>query len=132
MNINEKLLKYAKYKGFSERKFTLSLGLSIGVLTRGKNIGSNYLVRIKENYIDLNMDWLLYDEGEMILPEEYKSKTSHTIANERENSYENECKNCDRLEELLEAKEQSISFLQDTIKVLKHQLGINNGKSKAS
>ncbi len=33
---------------------------------RGNNIGSGYLKVIKTNYPDLNMDWLLYDEGPMI------------------------------------------------------------------
>ncbi len=66
MSINKKLLQYAEHKGISQRKFTASLDLSEGVLRRGKNIGSGYLIRIREKYPDLSMDWLLFDEGGMI------------------------------------------------------------------
>ena len=66
MNINEKIIQYIDFKGISQRQFTAKCKLSEGVLRRGNNIGSGYLKVIKTNYPDLNMDWLLYDEGPMI------------------------------------------------------------------
>lgn len=67
MNVNDKLLQYLDFKGISQRQFTQSLSMAEGVLRRGKNIGSGYLARIKRNYPDLNMDWVVFDEGEMII-----------------------------------------------------------------
>jgi hypothetical protein len=66
MNINSKIIQYLDYKGVSQREFTSKCNLSEGVLRRGKNIGSGYLINIKTNYPDLNMNWLLFDQGEMI------------------------------------------------------------------
>ncbi len=67
MSVNKKLLEYAEFKGISQRKFTASLGLSEGVLRRGKNIGSGYLIRVREKYPDLSMEWLLFDKGNMLI-----------------------------------------------------------------
>ncbi len=67
MNVNDKLLQYLDVKGISQRQFTQSLSMAEGVLRRGKNIGSGYLARIKRKYPDLNMDWVVFDEGKMII-----------------------------------------------------------------
>lgn len=67
MNVNDKLLQYLDFKGLSQRQFTQSLSMAEGVLRRGKNIGSGYLARIRRNYPDLNLNWVLFDEGEMII-----------------------------------------------------------------
>lgn len=70
MNINNKLLTYLEFKGISQRKFTANCKLSEGVLRGGNNLGSGYLKIIKQNYPDLNMDWLLFDKGNMIVDDE--------------------------------------------------------------
>jgi 3-keto-L-gulonate-6-phosphate decarboxylase len=36
-------------------------------LRAGKDLGIDKIRTIKEQYPDLNMDWVIYDEGEMIL-----------------------------------------------------------------
>lgn len=121
MSINKKLIQYIDYKHISQRQFTAKCKLSEGVLRRGKNIGSGYLKAIKTNYPDLNMNWLLFDEGNMLLQEE-------NILSDNDIEYKKQCKNCETLEKLLEAKDE-------TIAILKHQLGIgngSNGNSKAS
>lgn len=119
MTVNEKLLQYAEYKGISQRKFTKSLGLSEGVLRKGKNIGSGYLNRVKEKYHDLNMSWLLYDEGEMI-------QDSTQMVNESEEKYEVEKRLTEKLENELAHYKELLKSKEETIAILKHQLGITN------
>lgn len=73
MNINEKLIAYLDFKGISQRKFTMDLKMAEGVLRSGKNIGSGYLKRIKIYCPDLNINWLLFDEENMIVGDENTS-----------------------------------------------------------
>ena len=116
-SVNQKLLQYAEYKGISQRKFTKSLGLSEGVLRKGKNLGSGYLKRIKEKYHDLNMDWLLYDEGEMLLD-------LRAMAMEGQAYYGRECLKCEQLEKELALSKELLEAKNETIAILKKQLGV--------
>ena len=118
-SVNQKLLQYAEYKGISQRKFTQSLGLSEGVLRKGKNLGSGYLKNIKEKYHDLNMNWLLYDEGEMILK-------FRNMAAEGGSEYGKDCSKCEKLEKELESTRKLLDSKNETITILKHQLGIKD------
>ena len=69
MSTKEKLLQYIEYKEITQGKFCRKIGVSNGFLTSGKHIGSEKLKAIRDNYPDLNMDWLVYDEGEMLIKE---------------------------------------------------------------
>ncbi len=69
MNTKEKILQYLEFKDISQGKFCRKIGVSNGFLASGKHIGSEKLKIIRDNYIDLNMNWLIYDEGEMIIKE---------------------------------------------------------------
>lgn len=117
MSVNQKLLQYAEHKEISQRKFTASLGLSEGVLRKGKNVGSGCLKKIKEKYHDLNMNWLLFDEGNMIID-------PNEIVNEAAENYQKVCHNCKKLEIELQISKELISAKSETIAILKHQLGI--------
>jgi len=109
MTVNEKLLKYADYIGVSQRKFTKNLGLSEGVLRNSKNLGSGYLKKIKNIHHNLNMNWLLYDEGNMLLE-------NQNMVNEPILEYKKE-EDCSHLRELLRAKDE-------TIEILRYKLGM--------
>ncbi len=67
MSSKEKIIAYLAYKDISQRKFSLKTGLSEGILRAGKDLGVDKIRTIKEHYPDLNMDWVIYDEGNMIL-----------------------------------------------------------------
>ncbi len=67
MNTKEKILQYLDFKEISQGKFCRKIGVSNGFLASGKHIGSEKLKVIRDNYVDLNMDWLIYDEGVMIV-----------------------------------------------------------------
>lgn len=62
----EKLQEYLEYKGFSKNSFYKKTGLSIGFLDSGKSFGLDKLKVIVDNYPDLNPDWLIFNEGNMI------------------------------------------------------------------
>ena len=67
MGTKEKLKQYADYKGFTPYKIEKILGLTNGSLRSGKDFGVDKISIIRDNCPDLNMNWFLYDEGEMIL-----------------------------------------------------------------
>ena len=70
MNINKKILQYLEIKGVSQRKFSLMTSTSDGLLRKGGNISSEKLIVIRNKFPDLNMNWLLFNDGEMLLQEE--------------------------------------------------------------
>lgn len=66
--VKSRLLAYLKAKRISQMEFTRSLGVSptyIGAMRKG--IPAPKMKLIAELYPDLNRDWLLYGEGEMLL-----------------------------------------------------------------
>lgn len=62
----EKIQQYLEFKGLSKNSFYKKTGLSIGFLDSGKSYGLDKLKLIIDNYPDLSLDWLVYNEGEMI------------------------------------------------------------------
>lgn len=73
--VKSRLLEYLKYKRISQIEFTKSIDVSstyIGAMRKG--IPASKLKRIITLYPDLNRDWLLYGEGEMILDPEEENK----------------------------------------------------------
>lgn len=65
--VKERLIEYLRFKRISQIEFTKKLGVSstyIGAMR--KSIPTPKLQKICELYPDLNRDWLLYGEGEMI------------------------------------------------------------------
>ena len=82
--VKSRLLEYLKYKRISQIEFTKSIDVSstyIGAMRKG--IPAGKLKRISERYPDLNRDWLLYGEGEMLLDPEEEANRTH-----RERGYE--------------------------------------------
>ena len=66
----DRLDKYLQYKHLSDNKITVQLGLSIGTIGKsrkeGRDISDRVIEQILNYYTDLNKDWLLYGEGEML------------------------------------------------------------------
>jgi hypothetical protein len=117
----QKIIKYLTYKGISQDKFSRTCGVSSGFLRGGKSFSIDYLKIFREKYPDLNMNWLIYDEGNMLLE-------GDSMVADSEVEYYKPDKNCETLKMLLQAKDE-------TIAILKHQLGIDINKednSKAS
>lgn len=134
MGPKEKIRQYIEYKGITIYAFEKKAGIGKGIMGKGMDFGVSLLANIRRNFSDLNLSWLIYNEGEMILTDDLMEESTSMMANESGMHYENGCRNCDHMEELLEAKNETIEGKNETIAILKHQLGINNDgdKSKAS
>ncbi|WP_370398412.1 hypothetical protein [Tenacibaculum dicentrarchi] len=77
-NIKERILQVANYKGVSYQIFLKELDLNYSNF-KGKQkfsgINSNSIERIISKYPELNLRWLITNEGEMIVSSEKEEKT---------------------------------------------------------
>jgi len=71
MTHKEKILRFAATTGLNKTKFCKKCGLSNGYLDSKGSITTDKLVLILENFSELNVRWLLFDEGEMIKNKPY-------------------------------------------------------------
>lgn len=72
MKIIERFDIYMEYKHLNDNKVTVQLGLSNGVIGKSRKDGRDLSYRVIEQilnfYTDLSREWLLYGEGDMLLP----------------------------------------------------------------
>lgn len=67
-DVKGRLYSYIEHKGITVRDFERGASLSNGYVSSiRKSIGANSLDKILEQYTDINRDWLLYGEGEMLV-----------------------------------------------------------------
>lgn len=65
--VKERTIQFIKYKGISMKSFEELCGLSTGYVTSmRKGYGSEKLNNVLIAFPDLNRDWLLYGEGDML------------------------------------------------------------------
>ena len=68
MTTKERTLRFIAYKGLSVKKFEEMCGLSNGYVNSMKSgYGSNKLLQVLRVFPELNRDWLVYGEGEMLI-----------------------------------------------------------------
>ena len=69
-NISDRIAIYVRTKGLSIRALEQSIGCSNGVIsrcvTKKTDISSAWVSKIIETYNDINPDWLLTGQGEML------------------------------------------------------------------
>ena len=67
----ERFLQYLDSKGITENRATVECGLSQGLIHQTKSgksdIGYKSIENILKTYQDINREWLLYGQGEMLL-----------------------------------------------------------------
>lgn len=67
----ERFLQYLDSKGITENRATVECGLSQGLIHQAKSgksdIGYKSIEKILKTYQDINREWLLYGQGEMLL-----------------------------------------------------------------
>jgi transcriptional regulator with XRE-family HTH domain len=67
MDITERLKEFIVSKGLSTRQFEKTAGLSNGTVSKiTDSVRESTLVRISKSFPDLNTDWLMTGEGEML------------------------------------------------------------------
>lgn len=65
--LKDRLNAFISYKGLSQYRFQKVIGVANGYVNGVKNsIHMSIVDRIKSNYPELNIDWLLYGKGDMI------------------------------------------------------------------
>lgn len=71
----QRLKQFIEYKGISVRKFEQNCDIKISTIqtaiTKNTAIGSDKLIKIAENFRDLNMNWLFLGVGSMINDGDY-------------------------------------------------------------
>ncbi len=66
-SVKERTIKFIKHKGIKMKTFEERCGLSTGYVTSMRSgFGSEKLKNVLSAFPELNRDWLLYGEGEML------------------------------------------------------------------
>ena len=112
MTHKEKILKYLNHKNIRVSQFYRTCKFSNGFLDSGKSFGADKLAIILDNYQDLNVKWLLHDEGEMLL-------SDTNVANEPRPNYGKDVKDLlyEQIEDNIKLKVENKS-LKETVKNL--------------
>lgn len=77
MSVKERLIEYLDFKGISKSNFGRAIGVSSAYVTSiRKSIDDEKVLRISEKYPDLNINWLLYGEGEMLKTSTEQTETT--------------------------------------------------------
>ena len=120
MNIKERIYAFIKYKGISIKRFEEICHLSNGYISSmRKGFGTDKLNNVLTLFPELNREWLLYGEGEMINPIVNQTNTSgdniqgHSVTiNKTEGDYLEIIKS---LTSQLSVSQQQISVSQEQI-----------------
>lgn len=71
--------KYMKYKGLNDNQVTVQLSLSVGTIGKSRkenrDLSSSVIEKILNFYTDLDRNWLLFGEGEMLKRESKEPDT---------------------------------------------------------
>lgn len=77
-NVKSRLIEFLRSKKISKAEFTRRLGVSPTYISAmRKGIPTPKLKKIGELYPDLNRDWLLYGEGEMLIDPEARQQNAN-------------------------------------------------------
>lgn len=73
LSVKDKLLRYSGMKGYKKTQFCAFIGVSASFFTIDRGFSTDILQLILNKCSDLNADWLLRDEGEMLRNDETKA-----------------------------------------------------------
>lgn len=111
--MRERIKQFICHSGLSIADFEKNCGLANGTIAKvGNNTRRSTLDRISSAYPDLNINWLLTGEGEML-----KSQT-RVINSNNTNSTINESSTIAKLIEMLDAKDKQLAEKDKQIEVL--------------
>ncbi|ANW96715.1 hypothetical protein AXE80_10715 [Wenyingzhuangia fucanilytica] len=133
MTAKEKLRKVADYKGVTPRNLSIQLGASDSYLRTNGAIYSDMIPVVRKVLPFLNMDWFLYDEGDMIKKESLEVMEEEQEPYLRTEKVKKE-EDLKTLQILVETQKQNLIDKEKLIAVYEKMLGItdNEESSKAS
>lgn len=110
MGTRERLIQFVDYKGISKSKFYSNVGLSNGFLDKNNHIGSDKIEKIIYKFPELNLNWLITGEGEMI-----KNEDSMSILNEKGTRYNRKEEVSDNYDYLISELRKRVVFLEEKL-----------------
>ncbi len=114
--IKSRTQKFIRYKGITMKDFELACNLSTGYVTSmRKGYGSEKLNNVLKAFPELNRDWLLYGEGEMLNTSSVPSFAKLSS----ETSCVSESAICAKFIALLEKKDEQIDRLLSLLEKLR-------------
>ena len=94
MNLSSRIKEFIHYKGVSIRSFEENIGCSIGVInrcvTKNTDLTVANLMKIINKYPELNSEWILTGEGNMLKDEIIHRESDLITSKEFETSLDNE------------------------------------------
>lgn len=100
MGSTERIKEYIDFKGITKYEFCKKLGFSNKFLDNSSNMGTDKACKILHYYTDINPEWLLTGEGEMLKP-----NIKETSSNEMRNKMRNFSEETKSKKKLLNLKE---------------------------
>lgn len=120
MKAIDRLKQYIDYKGFNNRNFELEIGLSNGYLgtqlKRNADLGESILMKIIDNCLDINPEWLLTGKGSMLKEENNSSQIPHKEEEEQNTIH--------LLQDHITTLKENNSLLKDKIIHLERELNL--------
>lgn len=118
MGTKERLIEYLNHKKVSKSAFCTSIGVSHAYITSmRKSIQPDKLEKISEYYPDLNINWLMTGEGEMIKSEkqEITLKSESSVFDSLRDTIEN-------LKEMVRSQNEIIRCQNEFMKELREEM----------
>lgn len=118
--IKDRTIKFIDFKGIKKKTFEQKCGLSTGYITSmRKGFGSDKLNNVLTAYPELNREWLLYGEGEMLNKEateatETSAPAPATTANTQSENTTAIAALKDTVDKLLDTLNRQMTILEDT------------------
>lgn len=83
-----RVLKYIELKNISKRDFYIKTGLSNGYLDKTSNIGTDKVEKIVSAFPDIDINWLVTGQGNMLVSKQYADSEDIRTTNEPAIEYE--------------------------------------------
>lgn len=87
--IKQKILQYIDIKGVSKYQFYKKTGITRGVLDKEGGISEENISKFLAQFSEINLEWLILGEGEMIKSKPYQTKSETTEVAEPKPIYNN-------------------------------------------